>query len=168
MIIFIQEDIFMKTTWRRIFYVVMVVNFIVGITLTIISTATTKYFPTFLSGFMDTVLTTAFFALIIEHFRNVEKGIDSANRRASGQPQLPDSAYSSTPAFIRSFFASQAGNSQPNYNQSAPRPAQPAQPVQPAQPAQPVQPAGDTWTCSCGTENANTAKFCKSCGKPKQ
>lgn len=164
----------MKTTWRRIFYVVMIVNFLVGITLTIINTVTTKYFPTFLSGFMETVLTTAFFSLIIEHFRNVEKGIDSANRRASGQPQLPDSAYSSTPNFIRKFFASQAGTSQPSYNQSAPRPAQPAQPVQPVQPAQPAQPvqpaapAADAWTCSCGTVNAGAAKFCKSCGKPKQ
>lgn len=29
-------------------------------------------------------------------------------------------------------------------------------------------PAPDTWTCSCGTANANDARFCNNCGTPKK
>ncbi len=159
----------MKTRWRRIFYVVMIVNLIVGLVLTIVYTVRAASFTTFLSNFMSTIAQTAFWAFLIEHCGNVEKGIDSANRRAEGLPQLPDSAYSGTPDFIRNMFSGQQN--------TASQPAQPARPAQPAQPAQPVQPvqpvpqptvsANDTWTCSCGSVNAGTANFCKSCGKPK-
>lgn len=146
----------MKNRWRRIFYVVMIINFIVGLVMTIVYTVRSGSFTTFLTNFMSTIIGTAFYALLLEFFSNVEKSLDSANRRAAGQPLLPDSAYSSTPAFIRNLFAGQ---------QNAPA-QQPAQPVQPVQ--QPAAPANDTWTCACGTVNASTAKFCKTCGKPKQ
>lgn len=159
----------MKNRWRRIFYVIMVVNFIVGIVLTIVYTVRANSFTTFLTNFMSTIAQTAFWALLIEHFGNVEKSLDSANRRASGQPQLPDSAYSSVPQFIRNIASGQQNNAQPA-QQAPAQPVQPVQSAQPVQPAQPVQqaPASDTWNCSCGTSNAGTAKFCKNCGKPRQ
>ena len=145
----------MKTRWRRIFYVLMVINFIFGIVMTIVYTVRTNSFTTFLESFMSTIIQTAFWAMLIEHFGNVEKGIDSANRRASGQPQLPDSAYSSVPQFIRNIVSGQ---------QSAPQ-QNAAQPVQPAQPAAPVN---ANWICGCGTENPAASNFCKTCGKPRQ
>lgn len=60
----------------------------------------------------------------------------------------------------------QGGYQQQGYQQ----PMQQQQPVQPQQPAQPqavvgTAPSADTWTCSCGAENAG--RFCQQCGQQK-
>ncbi|MEE0265594.1 MAG: SPFH domain-containing protein [Acutalibacteraceae bacterium] len=70
----------------------------------------------------------------------------------------------------------QGGYQQGGFQQGYQQPMQPQQPMQ--QPAQPQQPAetqafagaatsasSDTWTCSCGAENAG--RFCQQCGQQK-
>ena len=78
----------MKTRWRRIFYVVMIVNLIVGLVLTIVYTVRASSFTTFLSNFMSTIAQTAFWAFLIEHCGNVEKGIDSARSAPTARQRI--------------------------------------------------------------------------------
>ncbi len=142
----------MKTTWRRIFYVVIIVNLLVGITLSIINAVQYKSFTAFLSTFMDTIFTTALGSLLMEHFRNVEKGIDTANRKAEGMPPLPDKAYSSVPNFVGNIINSQVAQ----------------QNQMPMQGQMPAQGGNDTWVCGCGAVNSVNANFCKNCGSPRK
>ena len=163
----------MKKKAQKFSFVMMIIFFLTGIAMTIVAAVTigtgfgtvsssssslwdygstsvkvnpfAKYvFPTILCGLVGTFSITAVWWAVLEHFKNVEKGLDQICRSNSGKEELPDSAYSYVPAFAASMAnrpqvpAAQQPQYQPYPRQYAP--SQPAQPIQ-QQPVQPTAPA---------------------------
>ena len=215
----------MKKKAQKFSFIMMIIFFLTGIAMTIVAAVTVgtgfgtvsssssslwdygstsvkvnpfaKYvFPTILCGLVGTFSITAVWWAVLEHFKNVEKGLDQLYRSNAGKEELPDSAYSYIPTFAANMAnrpqtpAAQQPQYQPypqqQYGQQPSQPVQPIQPpVHPAAPAPapaPVAPAPEApapapapaaqssaeWVCpNCGTTNSADANFCLGCGHKK-
>ena len=111
---------------------------------------------------------------MLEHFKNVEKGIDQIYRNNTGKEELPDGAYSYMPKAIEDMMNGPAAPAypqqygQPGVPMQSGMPMQPGAPVPPAAPVQPTPVVQGNWNCpNCGVVNSGNSQFCISCGHKK-
>lgn len=180
----------MKKKAQKFSYVMMIIFFLTGIAMTIVAAVTvgtiklpTEFiedfmdipvytanyhpfakfvFPVILCGLVLTFGITSIWACVLEHFANVEKGVDSIYRNSTGKEELPDSAYTAVPGFVQNMNAPKAPAAYPQqYPQQYPQSVAPTAPAAPA--------ASGAWFCpQCGTTNDNGSQFCSSCGFRRQ
>ena len=174
---------------QRISFVMMIVFFLTGIAMTIVTAVTIGtgfgtrpsyydepnpfaqfVFPIVWGGLVTTCSVTAVWWAVLEHFKNVEKSLDQLYRAKTGKEELSDNEYSYIPSFSAQPpyqpyppYPPQYGQPVPTYQQMPP--AQP--PMPPVQQAQP-QPMQHQEPPVLPEQPVNKEWFCSHCGAPNQ
>ena len=178
---------------QRISFVMMIVFFLTGIAMTIVTAVTIGtgfgtrpsyydepnpfaqfVFPIVWGGLVTTCSVTAVWWAVLEHFKNVEKSLDQLYRAKTGKEELSDSEYSYMPSFSAQPqyqyppYTPQYGQPVPTYQQMPPvqPPVPPVQP--PVPPVQQAQPMPSQEPPVLPEQPANTDWFCSQCGTQNQ